>query len=47
MPDLIAEMRADLRENPLRREFVVLNRFLLAEGFVEYLSIPSSAGSSA
>jgi hypothetical protein len=91
MPALIAEMRADLRENPLRREFVVLkrawsywakgnelvyfyddhqeldsevqvlaslglireitynnvNRFLFAEDFVEYLSVASSAGSSA
>jgi hypothetical protein len=26
MPALIAEMRADLRENPLRREFVVLKK---------------------
>jgi hypothetical protein len=26
MPDLIAEMRQDLREHPLRREFVILER---------------------
>ena len=26
MPDLVAEMRGDLRDNPLRREFVVLKK---------------------